>query len=164
MTSQIDGLDQLVARLATLAADVSAQLPAALGRVGSQLAEAVRDEVRSDSGLPPYVRSALADAVGYRVKSVLDPATATVKVGFGVGRGKARRRRTPPNNSGRTSGVGLSARNAHWFVQGTGERKTRSGRRTGRIAMTTDALPRAMKQSDEVIQAAVGEVLDNALS
>lgn len=163
MTSQIVGLDKLDAKLATLAADVAAQLPAALGRVGSQLAEAVRDEVRSDSGLPPYVRSALADAVGFRVKPGLDPSTATVKVGFSVGRGKARRRRTPPNNSGRTSGVGIGARNSHWFVKGTAERKTRKGRRTGRIAMSTDAVPRAMQQADEVLEAAVNEVLGSVL-
>lgn len=163
MTSHISGLDQLDAKLATLAADVSAQLPSAVARVGSQLAEAVRDEVHSDAGLTPLVKDALADAVGYRLRPVTDPSQATVTVGFGVGRGKVRRRRTPVNRSGRRSGVGIGARNAHWFVQGTGERKTRSGRRAGRIAMSTDAVPRALKQADEIIQAAVTDVLGEAL-
>lgn len=164
MTSHIIGLDQLDARLATLAADVSAQLPAAVARVGSQLAEAVRDEVRSDAGLTPLVKDALADAVGYRLRPVVDASRSTVTVGFGVGRGQARRRRTPANRSGRRSGVGIGARNAHWFVQGTGERKTRSGRRTGRIAMSTDAVPRAMAAADEIVESAIGEVLGNVLS
>jgi len=85
------------------------------------------------------------------VKTKFNGGVAGVKVGAGV----ARKKESDKDRSGK-KGVGIGARNVHWWFVGTGERKTKSGKRTGRMpkqaAGVSDVLMSAKGELNEVIR------------
>ena len=67
-------------------------------------------------------------AVGWRSMKVEEAPGGGAKVGAAVG--KKLKKITQTDRTGR-KGVGIDARNIHWWFMGTGQRKTKTGRRTG---------------------------------
>ncbi len=68
-------------------------------------------------------------AIGQSVKRGRSAVTIG-KLGAGVG---IKKNKKLPVRKGKRPGVGLSARNIHWPGLGTKERRTKKGRRTGRM-------------------------------
>lgn len=68
-----------------------------------------------------------------------------------VGAGVSRKRETSRKNRSGRKGVGIGARNVHWWFVGTGERRTKAGKRTGRM-------PKQAVGVSEVVGAARGEI------
>ena len=68
-----------------------------------------------------------------------------------VGAGVSRKRETSPKERSGKKGVGIGARNVHWWFVGTGERRTKSGKRTGRM-------PKQAIGVSEVVGAAKSEI------
>jgi len=165
MSGHIIGLDKLDAKLANLAREAGIAVVPAMQRAGQELVDVIRGELYADKGLSPAVQDALASTVGYSLKNTA--VDRQIKVGIGVGTAgfRARRRRSNSRRSGKRSGVGLGGMNAHWMVLGTRDRKTKSGRRTGRITMTTTAVPRAMStQAGPIIDAMLNDIAANVVA
>lgn len=76
------------------------------------------------------------------------------KAGFSVGKKK---KSLKPKGGGKSSGVGLSARNIHWFVLGTRERHhDTTGKKTGKIkAFYENVIDRAMATSGGQVDRAI---------
>lgn len=83
------------------------------------------------------------------VKTKYNGGFAGVKIGAGVSR---KRNAEKESRKGR-KGVGIGARNVHWWFIGTGERRTKSGRRTGRM-------PKQAVGVSEVLMSAKAELND----
>lgn len=83
------------------------------------------------------------------VKTKYNGGFAGVKIGAGVSR---KRSAEKESRKGR-KGVGIGARNVHWWFIGTGERRTKSGRRTGRM-------PKQAVGVSEVLMSAKAELND----
>lgn len=83
------------------------------------------------------------------VKTKFNGGFAGVKVGAGVSRKKETEKQS---RSGR-KGVGIGARNVHWWFIGTAERRTKRGRRTGRM-------PKQAVGVSEVLMSAKAELND----
>jgi hypothetical protein len=85
------------------------------------------------------------------VKTKFNGGVAGVKVGAGV----ARKKESDKSRSGK-KGVGIGARNVHWWFVGTGERKTKSGKRTGLMPKqaigVSDVLVSAKGELSEIIR------------
>jgi hypothetical protein len=80
------------------------------------------------------------------VKTKFNGGIAGVKIGAGV----ARKKESDKDRSGK-KGVGIGARNVHWWFVGTGERKTKSGKRTG-------LMPKQAVGVSDVVMSAKGEL------
>jgi hypothetical protein len=80
------------------------------------------------------------------VKTKFNGGVAGVKVGAGV----ARKKEQDKGRSGK-KGVGIGARNVHWWFVGTGERKTKSGKSTG-------LMPKQAIGVSDVLMSAKGEL------
>lgn len=111
------------------------------------------------SGASKELKRAARKTVASRFKKSRKTGRKEAKVGLGVGKQKK------PNKRSGTAGVGISKTNIHWFVLGTDERKTKSGRNAGRIEgvfgdvtdtafarSQSDAIAAARKKIDQVIQ------------
>lgn len=90
----------------------------------------------------------LKRAIGSRVFKNKVKGIKDAKVGIAVGKKVSRIK--PQDRTGRR-GVGISARNAHWFILGTKDRVTKSGRKTGRMRPIAgaDFIKRAFSSSQE---------------
>ena len=83
------------------------------------------------------------------VKTKYNGGFAGVKVGAGV----SRKKETEKQSRNGREGVGIGARNVHWWFIGTAERRTKSGRRTGRM-------PKQAVGVSEVLMSAKAELND----
>jgi hypothetical protein len=96
------------------------------------LVRAMRAAVNTSSASPELKRQA-RKTLAKRLKKVRGETLG--KAGFGVGKqtdskkGKAAKRSSDKSKRG----VGISSSNIHWFVLGTADRSTKSGRNRGRI-------------------------------
>lgn len=117
-------LDRMLRKLA----DKTAKKAAAGGVRASltPVAQAMRKGVTA-SGAPADVKRAARKTIKAKVKKSRG-FVGSAKVGFGVGKQREAKR-----SGKRTGGVGISGANVHWFVLGTGQRQTASGRSTGSI-------------------------------
>lgn len=69
------------------------------------------------------------------IKTKFNSGVAGVKVGAGVSR-----KRGEKQTRSSDKGVGIGARNVHWWFLGTKERQTKSGKRTGRMPVMTNGV------------------------
>jgi hypothetical protein len=134
---QIFGARQLERKLRHIA-DQGGKSVARAAMTGSvaPLKKAIRRGVNSSTASQAMKRSVRA-TIGSSVKKQLSGSYGA-KAGFGVGKpSKAKREkaktRSQQGKAGEKRGVGLSSQNVHWFVLGTKERYTKSGRRTGKL-------------------------------
>ena len=90
-------------------------------KAGQQLAKDIKATI-------PSRYKSVRKAVGWRNLKVREAPDGGAKVGGAVG--KKKNKTTQKDRKGR-KGVGIDARNIHWWFMGTGQRKTKTGRRTG---------------------------------
>ena len=154
MPSSLQGLNNLVANLNYLALQTSKKA----GRAGINAALTVfakqsRKEINSSPASPSAKRAA-RKTISKRLKRAGIYFT-TGKVGFGAGpQRKSKKAKAAARAKDKSRrGVGISSSNIHWFVLGTKERQTASGKSTG-------AMPKIF---DGVIQRAVQSSLAKAL-
>jgi hypothetical protein len=76
------------------------------------------------------------------IKTKQNSGVAGVKIGAGV----SRKRGETESRAGK-KGVGIGARNVHWWFLGTRERRTKNGRRTGRMPIMTPGVTSIVNQS-----------------
>ena len=92
---------------------------------------------------------------------------AVAKAGVGVGMKKAKREKlAAEHNASRNDmpGVGIGAGNFHWWVIGTKNRRTRGGRRTGRMrARMPGMAQRAAEKSAGPIKTAMAKEVSRQL-
>lgn len=102
-----------------LEAAIAAKAVAALQQRADAIKELAISEIQSDSTLSDELKAALVPTVGARVAG--SGFSSYALVGFGVaGAGGGRSTRSGKHKSG----VGISARNVHWFALGTEDRTT----------------------------------------
>ena len=119
MTASIDGLDAILKRMESLKQSSKVSVMRAAIRGGLNV---IGKQMRAD--VDPQVKLG-RKAVKSRFKKGKWKITA--KVGFGVG--KKSKAQTPKNRKGnRKGGVGIDANNIHWWVAGTDERFTGTGK------------------------------------
>lgn len=95
------------------------------------IAKAMRAAINASEASPELKREA-RKSIGARFGKVFGRSDVReAKVGFSVGKKQKKLKKT---GGGKSGGVGVSARNIHWFVLGTDEREHKSGRATGQIA------------------------------
>jgi hypothetical protein len=116
------------------------------------LAKAGRLAVKKVKASIPSRYKTVRKAIKSRsVKTKFNGGVAGVKVGAGV----ARKRESDKDRSGK-KGVGIGARNVHWWFVGTGQRRTRAGKRTGRMPKqavgVSDVLMSARGELNEIIR------------
>jgi hypothetical protein len=116
------------------------------------LAKAGRLAVKKVKASIPSRYKTVRKAIKSRsVKTKFNGGVVGVKVGAGV----ARKRESDKDRSGK-KGVGIGARNVHWWFVGTGERRTRAGKRTGRMPKqavgVSDVLMSARGELNEIIR------------
>lgn len=80
------------------------------------------------------------------------------KVGAGVGKANKFEAKRSGKNSG---GVGISGKNIHWFVLGTGERKTKSGKSSGSMP---PQMPKLMAEVAIQEKSTVHSILTNEVT
>lgn len=135
---EISGIDALNRKLAKLASSGKSSIArASLTGAVAPLKTAIRRQLNSSSASLAIKRAARA-TIGSSVKT--KSGSYTAKAGFGVGKPtKAKKTKAHERNvygqggANLAKGVGLSTANIHWFVLGTKQRKTKSGRYTGQI-------------------------------
>lgn len=134
---QVIGAKELERKLNALASQGGKSVARATmtGAVGP-LKKSIRRQVNAATASQAMKRAARL-TIGSKVKKQ-PSGSYGAKAGFGVGKPtKAKRRkakeRSAQGKAGERKGVGLSSQNIHWFVLGTGERHTKSGKPTGRI-------------------------------
>lgn len=93
------------------------------------------------------------------VKTKFNGGFAGVKVGAGV----SRKKETEKQTRGGRKGVGIGARNVHWWFIGTAERRTKKGRRTGRMVKqavgVSEVLMSAKAELNDVIKRGIEKAL-----
>lgn len=114
------------------------------------IARAMRTGVNASSA-SHELKKAARQSIGSRFTRKRWESVREAKVGFAVGKSKKSvAKRSAKRGEGRP-GAGVSASNIHWFVLGTDERTTKSGKSTGRIegvfAGVTDAAVGAAGQA-----------------
>ncbi len=117
---------------AAIEAHIARQGRLALAQRAKAVQAATVSEILADSSLSEELKAALVPTVGMRVSGA--GLASYALVGFGVaGSGGGRSTRSGKNRSG----VGIGARNVHWFALGTEERftgqrvrRTSGGKRT----------------------------------
>jgi hypothetical protein len=113
------------------------------------LAKAGRLAVKKIKAAIPSRYKGVRKAIKSRsIKTKFNSGVAGVKVGAGV----SRKRGEKSERSGK-KGVGIGARNVHWWFLGTKERRTKNGRRTGRMPVMTTGVT-------EILNSARGEMVD----
>lgn len=127
----ISGVEQLHKTIDQINDDVSKKDAAKVVRsVAANIAKAMRTEVTKSNASADLKRAARR-AIKQRMKKAFGSkrgSSKEAKVGFGVGKP------AEANRSGHNrGGVGVSSKNIHWFVLGTGERATNTGHATGRV-------------------------------
>ena len=105
------------------------------------LTKAIRTNLNGEN-ISPELKSAIQDTVGKRLETGPKAAKngASAKAGFGVGkntRAKLKRLEKRKSERGERRGVGVNARNVHWFAMGTKRRITKKGHRLGSIKPVT---------------------------
>jgi hypothetical protein len=80
--------------------------------------------------IPNRMKEARKAVKAKSVKTKFNAGFASAKVGFNVGEKKNSRKKLKPR-TGKRKGVGLGARNAHWFAVGTDHRWTGTKRSGG---------------------------------
>ena len=123
-TFVLTGVRQLDRKLASLSSKVVRKVASpAVNRALTVLKKGIQSEI------PAQYKSA-KKAIGKRfnkAKTGEQRGLVVAKVGAGVG-ADAKSRKVARTKKG---GVGISARNIHWFILGTGKRKTKTGRNRG---------------------------------
>lgn len=105
------------------------------------LSKTIRKNLDSED-ISPELKDAVKDTVGKRLETGPKAAKngASAKAGFGVGkntRSKLKRLEKKKAARGEKRGVGVNARNVHWFALGTKRRITKKGHVTGSIKPVT---------------------------
>jgi hypothetical protein len=160
MSQYVTGLDEVRANLARIVRDTTPRATTAACRAGmTPVARALRAAVNAANMSPELKRAARA-TINSRVAGAGKEKIA--KVGFGVGKQSKAKRAKAKARAAAGGGVGVSSRNIHWFL-GTAERKTRTGRRAGRIpplliGLTGQALAAAGAQAIAAARAKVIEI------
>lgn len=97
------------------------------------LSMAVRLAVKKIKAKVPSSQKSVRKAIGGNVKKRkggADRGLTTAKAGAAVGmKSKARLK----SKRGGRQGIGIGPENVHWYILGTNERATKSGRRTGKM-------------------------------
>lgn len=119
MTASIDGLDAILKRMETLkqsskVAVMRSAIRGGLNAIGKQMKAEVDPQVKLGR-----------KAVKSRFKKGKFEITA--KVGFGVGK-KSKKAKVLNRKGNRKGGVGIDANNIHWWVAGTKQRFTGTGK------------------------------------
>lgn len=95
-----------------------------------ELAKAGRLAVKKVKASIPSRYKEIKKAIKSRsIKTKYNGGFAGNKVGAGV----SRKKETDKKNRDGRKGVGIGARNVHWWFVGTAERRTKAGKRTGRM-------------------------------
>lgn len=137
--SGFEDLDRVFRELSKGMANRIARL--ALGKAGRFAVKKIKASIPSRyKGIRKSIKSR-------SIKTKYNGGFAGNKVGAGVSRKKET---TKKSRSGR-KGVGIGARNVHWWFFGTAERRTRAGKRTGR-------LPKQAVGVSNVVAAAKSEI------
>lgn len=140
MTATLLGSKELNRKLDRLSKSGSKRAIVGGIRAGmTPIARAMRAAINTSDASPELKREA-RKTIGARFDKKRYSDVRQARVGFSVGKKKktiqraqaARGKRVAEGKSG-GGGVGISAANIHWFVLGTDERQTKSGRRTGKI-------------------------------
>lgn len=109
---------------------VRAGIRAGLGPI----ARAFRSAIQSTSDVGTDLKREAKKSIGSRygkVKRGIYAGQVQARVGFAVGKKRAKLKKT---SEGKSGGVGISAANIHWFVLGTEERRHKaSGHPTGKV-------------------------------
>lgn len=142
VTVKFTGVEELDDALSYLA-DKSAKRigKSAATKMASVYAKAIRRFV------PSSIAPSTPDrGIGSRGDRAKQSQLQTAKAGIGVGKANKKARELTIVNRGRHKGVGVSARNLHWFALGTGDRFTgqtiRRNRKTGRSTVKATGNPR----------------------
>ncbi|WP_455387492.1 hypothetical protein [Petrachloros mirabilis] len=124
----IEGLEQLKHKLNALETLGSQRIALAAARgMVTPIKGAIRRGVNSATA-PPAVKRAARMTIGSTVKKNLNGYG--MKAGFGVGKqSKAKRPAATTRAKGKKTGLGISSRNIHWLVFGTGEGSVLAGTR-----------------------------------
>ena len=115
-------LDKLLRRMRGTAARQATNL--GMKKATQQLAKDIKSTI-------PSRYKGVRKAVGWRNMKVREAPSGGAKVGAAVG--KKENKTTQKDRTGR-KGVGIDARNIHWWFMGTRQRKTKTGRRTGSMS------------------------------
>jgi hypothetical protein len=145
---EIEGLRQLERKLDRLAKTGSKKVArAAMTGAVAPIRKAIRQQVNGATASAGLKRSA-RKTIGSKVKKQ-PGGEYGAKVGFGVGKPTKKKRAAATARAGSSkSGVGVSAANIHWFVLGTKDRTTKTGRSTGRTEAVLEGLvPAAVSSS-----------------
>jgi len=86
------------------------------------------------------------------LKTKYNAGVAGVKVGAGV----SRKRGEKSEQSGK-KGVGIGARNVHWWFLGTKQRRTKDGKRTGRMPVMMTGVSDILSRSKSEMVALIRE-------
>ena len=140
-----------VAELDKLFRELSKGVANKIARPGLQ--KAGRLAVKKVKASIPSRNKSIRKAIKSRsVKTKYNGGFAGVKVGAGV----SRKKETEKKSRDGKKGVGIGARNVHWWFVGTGERKTKTGKRTGRMPKqavgVSEVLLSAKSELNEVIR------------
>lgn len=84
------------------------------------------------------------------LKTKQNNGVAGVKVGAGV----SRKRGEKQDRSGK-KGVGIGARNVHWWFLGTKQRRTKAGKRTGRMPVMQDGVTEILNSARSELVAVI---------
>lgn len=116
------------------------------------LAKAGRLAVKKVKAAVPSRYKGVRKAIKSRsIKTKYNSGVAGVKVGGGVSRKRGEKQ---GDRSGK-KGVGIGARNVHWWFLGTRQRRTKNGRRTGRMPIMMDGVSDIVNQSKSEIVAII---------
>lgn len=135
---EVQGLQEAIDNIEFLRDSARVSIARASLRGGMTI---VAKQMRSD--LDPKAKEAKR-AVGTRFKATRTGLIIEAKVGFGVGKNPSKLGRKKARASGR-KGVGITARNIHWWTIGTGSRTLKRGSQRGPQAGHPTGMMRAMQ-------------------
>lgn len=145
---QITGDRRLIRRLERLEKGGGRRVSnAAVRKALTIIARGIRSEI-------PAKLQSVRRTIGSRFKRTRTQSEKQAKAGLSVGK---KRGSKAPRRSSR-GGVGIGARNVHWWALGTQERRTRKGRPAGRMPKN-NAVGRGYAKSESAAAAAIRQAL-----
>ena len=156
MAESITGDRELDRKLGRLRQRVQTKLKKAAVR--SALGVAAKEIKKNVPSRFKNVRRSIGWRLGKDKQYVL-----AAKVGWRVGKTARKAKESEVNREGR-KGVGIGARNFHWWILGTGERVTESGKRTGSMpAQDGDIIRGSWSSAQPKVVATMAESLKRGI-